>query len=84
MFIFLFRLLKSLYNLMTSSWYSLIYRPSVHLPSQTDPVGPGFRMKSDVTGGHWRSQIVLVYGVRVQVTTKQLKENNTRQIINYE
>ena len=53
------------------------FRASIHLPSQTDVIIPGFRMKSEKSGGHWSLQIhvVLIYSVSVPVTTKYLCYN---------
>ena len=51
----------------------VLFLTSVHLPSQTDVSVPGFRMKSEKSGGQWRLQIDLVYCVIVPVTTKQLQ-----------
>ena len=61
---------------MASSFFCL-FRASIHLPSHTDMSLPSFWMKSEVSGPDRRPQIILIYGVRIIVSSKQLKEKPT-------
>ena len=48
---------------------------SIHLPSHTDALFPGFGTKSEEPGSEWFLNRVLVYSVHVRVATKHLKES---------